>query len=166
MQTLGERANFTTMLHQFSLKQNNPKTIQKKHPRFCHLVAGKRHLHLPRYFRSCKVHTMSMMKTLKTFTWWFSCQLWGSQHLPCLASGDNFHTRVLWPQRTVCQRLTTGLLFYAKKNENKLLGWILCWFYCSWKCAAVCRLQRHIPLWLWSLRDGRWQWMEQPGVQG
>ncbi len=42
----------------------------------------------------------------------------------------------------------------------------VCWFYSSWQCAAVCRLQRHIPLWLWSLRDIRWQWMEHQGVQG
>lgn len=42
----------------------------------------------------------------------------------------------------------------------------LCWFYSSWQCAAVCRLQRHIPLWLWSLRDIRWQWMEHQSIQG
>lgn len=42
----------------------------------------------------------------------------------------------------------------------------VCLLYSSWQCAAVCRLQTHIPLWLWSLRDFRWQRMEHQSIQG
>lgn len=58
-----------------------------------------------------------------------------------------------------------GFIMTSKWKQAVSLNPV-CWFYSSWQCAAVCRLQRHIPLWLWSLRDSGWQRAEHEGFQG
>lgn len=71
----------------------------------------------------------------------------------------------VWQPLTASDFSVNGFIMSSKWKQAVSLNPV-CWFYSSWQCAAVCRLQRHIPLWLWSLRDSGWWRVEHEGFQG